>query len=223
VEAVLLQTATDTTGVLSNPEPAVELIEFKANGLVYEAKLCIADYEDEGDIKDRYSKNAWYALKRAGISFPVPKQINIIQKGMPNTNAEDVATILSTFQKNPLFANFEQQALEALAQQAFFQVYGKGELLHLHHGEAGCFYLITQGRVNLYDDALEEQTVSEHFSAGELLAAHPLTGNRHLDNKTARAASRVRLITFNGKALDRLVREDEKIRHLFQALATFNL
>ena len=70
VKKALLEAAGATTGVLKDPAPRIQLIEFGDDAGAYEAQIYFDDYGMIDSIRDAYLTHVWYTAKRYNIVFP---------------------------------------------------------------------------------------------------------------------------------------------------------
>jgi hypothetical protein len=78
VKLVLLETARNTHGVLSNPSPKVRLSAYAESSIEYEVKLPITEFAQLKDIAEEFRTLVWYAARREGLTMPYPIQTQIL-------------------------------------------------------------------------------------------------------------------------------------------------
>ncbi|QGW63778.1 mechanosensitive ion channel [Lysobacter soli] len=72
--ALLQKTALQTTGIVSNPEPAVLFLGFGASALNFGLRAWTYDYDNSASIRSDLVTRIYAALNEAGIEMPFPQQ-----------------------------------------------------------------------------------------------------------------------------------------------------
>ena len=73
--AIMAQAANANTRVLSNPEPAVRLMEFADSGIALELRVWLSDPEEGiGNVRSDINLAIWHGFKAAGITIPYPQR-----------------------------------------------------------------------------------------------------------------------------------------------------
>jgi small-conductance mechanosensitive channel len=80
---IMLDAARGHSRVISDPEPAVNLIEFADNGILLELSAWVDDPEiTQTGLRSELNLMIWREFKRAGIEIPFPqREVRIVQNG----------------------------------------------------------------------------------------------------------------------------------------------
>ncbi|TWO73236.1 mechanosensitive ion channel [Caenimonas sedimenti] len=98
VERILLEAARDVPRVIAEPECAVRLTRFGADGLEFSVQFWIADPQNgQGAVKSDVNRRILKALREAGIDIPFPQRVLHMQPapaaaGPPATSSATAAT-----------------------------------------------------------------------------------------------------------------------------------
>jgi small-conductance mechanosensitive channel len=77
---IMLDAAAAHSGVISDPKPGVNLLEFADNGIVLELSVWIEDPElSQANLRSDLNLAIWRAFNQAGIEIPYPQhEIRIV-------------------------------------------------------------------------------------------------------------------------------------------------
>ncbi|MEL6900380.1 MAG: mechanosensitive ion channel family protein [Cyanobacteria bacterium J06606_4] len=180
VKRVMLETALDTKGVLSNPLPIVVTTSYDDFSIGYLVRLFVDDYAQVPTIRNDFITRIWYAARRNGLSIPFPIR-DVYHHHLPKVAADEPIRQLANYMKSlPSLAMVDDEVLEELAGKTTLDHFGKGESVifqgqhdvKLHFvlaGSAAAFTQDSNGRK--YDIA--ELTRSDFFGYSALLANEP--------------------------------------------------
>jgi len=181
IKEVLFEVSRSVSGVLADPPPVIELVEFEDDRLRYEAKVFTTARREIRRIRSDFATRVWYAAQRAGIPFPVPER-TIRQIEAPLGDERERA--LRMLHRVSVFAVLKPEEVKTLAESASFLHYAAGEEV-LRQGEPGrALYAVVRGsarvRVATEDgDIREVVTLGERdlFGEGVLQAREPNSGS----------------------------------------------
>lgn len=166
-KALLLRVICDERDILDRPEPLVRLMSLNDSGITYQLKFCIDDPSLRMPVQDSIYTQVWYAVNRAGYSFPFPhRQIITAESRQPfEFSKEHVAGYL---QDSGLFAMLEPEAVAVLADLAPVSVYGADEVV-VRQGEVGSsLFVVLKGTLDVSIDAVKVGTICQGSFFGEM-------------------------------------------------------
>ncbi|MEL7493949.1 MAG: mechanosensitive ion channel family protein, partial [Cyanobacteria bacterium J06554_11] len=180
VKRVMLETALDTAGVLSNPLPIVVTTSYDDFSIGYLVRLFVDDYAQIPVIRNDFVTRIWYAARRNGLSIPFPIR-DVYHHHLPKVAADEPMRRLANYMKSlPSLAMVDDAVLEEMAAQTTLDHFGKGESVifqgqhdvKLHFVLAGSAVATTQDS-NGYKHTIAELTRSDFFGYSALLANEP--------------------------------------------------
>lgn len=153
VRHTLRGVAFDIEGILAEPAPEALPREYSKGSIVYEARFFITDYKRTEAITGEFLSRAHYAIRRAGLVYPVPDSIEEVTPVPGKTESISRAGLVEALQAQALFAHLDRPAIDSLAGHARVELFGEGEPV-VRRGRADeAFFLILSGRVNLSNAA----------------------------------------------------------------------
>jgi small-conductance mechanosensitive channel len=166
-KTLLLRVICDERDVLDQPPPQVRLISLNDSGITYQLKFCIDDPSHRLAVQDSVYSQVWYAVNRAGYSFPFPhRQIVSSETIKPfEFSKEDVAAYLKD---TGLFAMLEASEFSALVAQAPIAVYGADEII-VRQGDSGSsLFVVLKGDLEVLIDTTRVGSISQGSFFGEM-------------------------------------------------------
>lgn len=140
VREILLNSVGHVDGVRQDPTPEVYVKDFDDRAAIYEIKYWLDEDEKMDRVADAIRTGAWYALHRAGMSIPWPKQV--VQFERRRRGQEDqTGRLMDILSRHPMFGVLNQQQLTTLIGEAKSQLFGKGQKL-VRQGEEGDYMLV---------------------------------------------------------------------------------
>jgi len=140
--------------VLQQPVPVTRLKSLADNGIVYQMNCRIEDPSKRRPMQDNLYTQVWYAVTRAGYSFPFPhRQIVTSEAKAPFSFSRE--QLVRCLQGADLFATLETKTIEELAGCIPVSVFGSGEVI-VRQGDAGSsLYIVLKGTLEVeYDDTV---------------------------------------------------------------------
>lgn len=146
VRNVLINVMSRVDGVLKDPPPDVYVVEFAENGIVYDLRFWISDYDRLLSIQAEIMRSIWYHLKREGISIPPPTRDIYLRKEKPAQQPEEILQLL---RKVDILQPLKDEEMAMLAEDLRHHLFGRGEAI-CKQGEPGStFYIIKSGLVGV--------------------------------------------------------------------------
>ena len=149
VRRILLRATADVTGVLKDPAPEVYLKEFAESTINYEIKVWIERDAEQDRIADGIRTDAWYELRRAGLTMPFPQRV--VQYLRPKDDSESQARhIADILGRNMIFGILDDEQRRKLVVGAHKQLFGKGERIFRQGEEGGALYVVVDGEADVF-------------------------------------------------------------------------
>ena len=175
----------DDREVLENPEPLVRLTALNESGITYQLKFWIEDPARRIVAQDLIYSQVWYAINRAGYSFPFPhRQIITTEAKQPFQFSR--SQISSALQNSDIFSILDPDTLQELAETSMVQAFGAGEVIVRQGDTFSSLFLVIKGKLSVEVDSLTVGTIAEGSLFGEMSL---LTGEPR--SATVRATSEV--------------------------------
>jgi small-conductance mechanosensitive channel/CRP-like cAMP-binding protein len=179
-KALLFRVICDDRQVLNRPEPLVRLISLNDSGITYQLRFCIVDPSRRVPVQDSIYSQVWYAVNRAGYSFPFPhRQIITAESRQPFVFSK--GHVVSYLHDSGLFAMLDADTLAAVAEQAQITVYGHDEIV-VRQGEGGSsLFVVLKGSLEVSIDTTIVGSICQGSFFGEmsLLTGEPRTATVH--------------------------------------------
>ena len=152
VRRILLRATTDVPGVLKDPPPEVYLKEFADSTINYEVRVWIEQDAEHDRIADGVRTDAWYELRRAGLTMPFPQRVvqYVHPKDDSEAQARHIADILG---RNMIFGVLDDAQRQKLLQGAKKQLFGKGERIFRQGEEGGSLFVVVEGEADVFVDS----------------------------------------------------------------------
>ncbi|MBI5801280.1 MAG: mechanosensitive ion channel [Verrucomicrobia bacterium] len=149
VRRILLRATADVEGVLKEPAPEVFLKDFAESGALYEIKYWIDHDGRQDHIADGIRTDAWYELRRAGISIPLPQRVVRYERPQDDNDAQ-LKQITAMLGKNMIFGVLDETQRGKLVVGAHTQLFGKGERIFRQGEEGGALYVVVDGEADVF-------------------------------------------------------------------------
>jgi small-conductance mechanosensitive channel/CRP-like cAMP-binding protein len=130
--------------ILAAPRPEVQVEAIDDRGVVYLLRYWVPDYADDNPCRDAVMASVLRCLAQAGLSPALPhREIMLRRREVP------APTLRDELHHVPLFENFDDRELDALAAQAVPQRFREGVTL-VAAGEPGSsLFVLTEGVVDV--------------------------------------------------------------------------
>jgi CRP-like cAMP-binding protein len=179
-KALLFRVICDDRQVLDQPKPLVRLVSLNDSGITYQLRFCIVDPSRRVPVQDSIYTQVWYAVNRAGYSFPFPhRQIVNAESRQPFEFSKE--RVVSYLHDSGLFAMLDSNQISELAEQAQITVYGTDEIV-VRQGEAGSsLFVVLKGTLEVSIDGTIVGSINQGSFLGEmsLLTGAPRTATVH--------------------------------------------
>ena len=148
VKDVLHQAARGVEYVVVKPAPKVFLSGFNEWAAMYEIRVWIEDHGRQNEVRDGVYTNAWYGLRRAGITIPQPAQaIQLVRRPEESRHVE--ATPAGSLVGVRLFQPLSVGQREHLACRGARHRYGRGERIVEQGAEADSLFVLLHGQAEV--------------------------------------------------------------------------
>ena len=168
VKQVLLDTVTETDGVLAEPPPQVFVKGYGDSSIDYQIRFAVYDLATLPSITDDFVTRIWYSAKRHDLNIPFPIRTNYNYNGPAEDRAGDrrEASIGIKAAKRVLPIDLDDDNLQIRIKQ-----YGRGEII-IHKGEdVDHLFLIVSGAVTIRPS---DHLPPTELSAGEIFGVQPV-------------------------------------------------
>lgn len=217
-KTILLQVMQEEPLVLDTPLPIVRLQAMADSSINYQLKFWVADPSQRNFALSELQSKAWYAVYRAGWSFPFPhRQLVTGPAKEPFPHQRD--EILAGIQHSHLFDVLEQDEIAYFAESAQVRPYAQGEAV-VRQGDAGSsLFFVLRGEVAVEVDGDQVALLGRGRMFGEMSL---LTGEPR--QATVRAQGEVILAELPKAAIAELLTTNEKLMNkLSESLARHSL
>lgn len=202
VQKTLQQVMLGIDGILATPQPEVDPMEYKNTAIRYEIRFFITDYVKAEPISDEFLRRAYYAMRRAGLTFPYADRIEQRTAPAAPDPAAGTARLESALKKQPLFAHLDDAAIRSLADSARFELFGMGENIVKAGTPDEAFFVLLAGMVSLASESSERPVA--HLSEGDFLGEMVLLSGEP-SPVTATVEETATVLRIDGAAINHLV------------------
>ena len=194
-KAVLLKALQDDQQILRDPHPAVEVVGFVDNGILYNLRYYIPDYGAVLSVRDAVLRRVWYSVTREGQTFPYPHREIVSKVPEPPFRMGDDA-IRQNLRSIDILGPLGEEDLDSLARHVRLRVYGIGETVVREGEEGDSLFIVLRGDLEVRAGKEKVGTLSAGDFFGEMSL---LTGERR--RATVRTVDEVRLLEISKDAL----------------------
>ncbi len=204
-KGILLRVAQDEPLVLDEPIPVVRLQTMTDSSVNYQLKFWLRDPAQRNLALSELQTKVWYAIQRAGWSFPFPHRQLVstpLREPFPNQRDE----IMAGLQQSHLFDALTHEEAEYLADSAVLRPYAPGEQV-VRQGDAGSsLFFVLRGEVLVVVDGVRVAELGQGRMFGEMSL---LTGEPR--RATVTAKSEVLLAELTKTSLQHLLCSNERL------------
>jgi CRP-like cAMP-binding protein len=156
-------------------------------------------------VQDAIYSRVWYAVNRAGYSFPFPhRQIVTSEAKQPFEFSR--GHIAAELRQSELFAVLDDVTIIALAEKAPVKVFGAGEVV-VHQGDGGSsLFIVLKGTLDVSVDDVMVGSIQEDSFFGEMSL---LTGEPR--SATVRASNEVWLAEVTKELLEPILTSNPSV------------
>lgn len=204
VHRLIWEAVIEVDGVLADPAPDIQTIDFNDRGVVYRIRYFIDDFAQREVIDSRVRDRLWYALRRAGLPIPAPRRkVTLIEHNVAAAIADRNAHIIDiekALERNPLFSPLSHELLHEVAMHTERRLYAPGEIViqQKDHGEE--LFVVERGDlevlIDVHDGMQHVATLGADTFFGEMSL---LTGEER--SATVRTVGEVALLVVSKETL----------------------
>jgi small-conductance mechanosensitive channel len=166
---MLLDAARSVPGVLSDPPPAVRVVQIDDPLMGYDVDMWIDDFAIEPRVRSDFGRLVWYQSHRHDVPLPSPAQDLYLYDGVQagESAVPTTADLRNGLQASPLLASLDDDELDSLAVATRLDRYSRGEEIVPAGSTGGELRVIRDGhaRMVLPTDGIEH--VVAELSPGE--------------------------------------------------------
>jgi len=213
-KAILMRVMQEEPLLLGEPQPIVRMQSMNDSSIIYQLRFWLVDPADRNHAISDLQTKAWYAINRAGWSFPFPhRQIltGTPKTSFPNQNEQ----IIYGLRQSHLFDLLNQDEIKYCADCSLLRVFAPGEIIVKQGDEGSSLFFVLTGELLVYVDQTEVATLKtgRMFGESSILTGEPRTA-------TVRAATEAMLAELPKSAIADLLNTNEKLlESLGEALA----
>lgn len=191
--------------VLPEPPPVVRLQSLSDSSISYLMKFWLADPAQRNLALSELQTKAWYAVHRAGWSFPFPhRQIVTTPAKEPFPNQR--AVIMAGLRQSHLFDVLSAEEVLLFADSALVRPYAPGEIAVQQGDQGSSLFFVLQGEMTVEMNGREVARIEQGRMFGEMSL---LTGEPR--RATVRACSEVLLAELPKAAIADLIDKNDKL------------
>jgi small-conductance mechanosensitive channel/CRP-like cAMP-binding protein len=208
-KSILFHVMQDESLLLDTPVPTVRLQAMADSSINYKLKFWLADPAQRDLALSELQNKIWYAVHRAGWSFPFPHRQLVtvpLKESFPNQRNE----ILEGLRHSHLFDVLEENEISCFAESAQVRPYAQGEAV-VRQGDAGSsLFFVLRGEVSVELDGDQVALLGRGRMFGEmsLLTGEPRQATVRAQREVILAelpkAAIAELLTTNEKLMDKL-------------------
>lgn len=199
---LLLKLLQDEPEILPSPSPLVRLFSYNDSSITYQLKFWIEEPVRKIAVQDNLFSRAWYAIHRAGYSFPFPhRQIITTEEKIPFSFSRE--QIMRELQQSDLFSLLPENRLQALASQIPVRVFGAGETVVTQGDQGSSLFLALKGELEVFVDDTFVGKIKEESFFGEMSL---LTGTPR--SASVRATAEVWLAEITKEMMEPILQEN---------------
>jgi small-conductance mechanosensitive channel/CRP-like cAMP-binding protein len=200
--------------VLDHPEPIVRLKTMADSSIDYQLSFWLADPAQRNYAISELQTKAWYAVHRAGWSFPFPHR-QLVSTPAKDPFPNQIDEIMSGIRHSHLFDVLDDNEMTHFAQSALIRPFAPGEAA-VRQGEPGTsLFFVLRGEMWVELDGIEVAVLDRGRMFGEMSL---LTGEPR--RATVKARSEAILAELPKAAIAELLDKNERLmERLSEALA----
>ncbi|MDY0384520.1 mechanosensitive ion channel family protein [Trichlorobacter sp.] len=212
--SLLLAVLAEDSLVLAEPAPQVRLQSLAESSITYLLKFWLTDPQQRNQALDTVQTKVWYAVQRAGWSFPFPRRQVVVDTQLRPSFSSPREAVLEGLRLSHLFEVLSEAELALLADRARMRVFAPGETA-VRQGEPGAsLYFVLQGTMVVEVDGEPVAELEKGRMFGEMSL---LTGA--VRSATVRAIGEARLAEVLKEDLACLMQQNDRLlERLSQAL-----
>ncbi|MCP4306615.1 MAG: mechanosensitive ion channel [bacterium] len=162
---MLLDAARSTPGVLTDPAPAVRVVQIDDPLMGYEVHMWIENFQDAPNVASTFGSLVWYSSHRHDVPLPSPAQDLYLYDGLAAgaADAPDRAEVRRRLQVSALLEQLDDDALDQLAAGARADRFASGEVILRTRRDSPGLYVLWSGsaRISVEVEAGQPLTVAD--------------------------------------------------------------
>jgi small-conductance mechanosensitive channel/CRP-like cAMP-binding protein len=166
-KGLLLRVLLDEKGILVNPPPLVRLRSFAESSIDYQLKFFLEEYSDRDAMTDCVFSRVWYAVTRAGYSFPFPHR-QVIAASAAEPFGFPAETVMLGLRKVDLLSVLDEAETAALAEKVRVRVYGPGEVVVRQSEEGHSLFIVLGGSLQALVNEIRVGEIPQGSFFGEM-------------------------------------------------------
>ncbi len=181
VEEIVLGLLRDTSEILSDPPPSIELSGFRGDDVQYRIRYWLSDYAEQERVRSRLLRSLWYAARRNALKISTDHYHDQMSAEEAHRNER----MLGELRRSYLLNSLSEEELALLMPYTRIVEFGTNDVV-IHDGEVGTtFYILLHGLVEVLErDAAgqlrvvrhtDERSVNNFFGEIALLTGEPRT------------------------------------------------
>jgi small-conductance mechanosensitive channel/CRP-like cAMP-binding protein len=140
--------------VLASPPPTCYCVDFDDSGIGYVVYYSVADYEDAKESDSEVRAHVFAALQRAGVRIPFPQRDVHVDRLSPEASLRREGDArVAALSRIELFASLTDAERAALAASLERHPFADGDVLFRQGDAADSLYILTTGRLAVYDES----------------------------------------------------------------------
>ncbi len=183
VHRLMRQAVVEVEGVIDDPSPDIQTIEFGERGVEYRVRYYIEAFDEREVIDSRVRDRLWYALRRARLQIPPPQRsVTLIEHTAASAQAKHHAQVVDVeraIEGIPLFAALPDELLHEVAMHTERRLYAPGEVVIQEgdHGEE--LFVVERGQLDVLIDTHDGMQHVASLRAGDFFGENSLmTGEK---------------------------------------------
>lgn len=219
IKSVLTPVCLNTPFVLSDPPPAVKVIEYKDSVVLYEIEFAIDDFWMHEEILDDLMTRCWYAIYREKLAIPINQWVDHFPfRGLPKDhhNSRALQKIASEL---PKILPIKKENTHLLIDHAALEYFGTGEYVLKQGDETNKIFIVLAGKALLFHEnheGIEDQVTI--LGKGDIIGEIALFSSRR-NTFSARANSDLKLLQIRSNDIMGLIEKEPKLaRYLDQLM-----
>lgn len=215
IKEVLTPICLATPGVLSDPPPAVKVIEFKESVVLYEVEYAIDDFWLHEEIMDDLMTRCWYAMRRNKLAVPVSQWVDHFPyRGLPKDYKAE-SELDKVLEMLPSIFPIRKENTKYLRDGVVLSDFGVDEFVIRQGGKSGKIFLILEGNAELiYRDSEGIDSKVAQLEKGDVIGEITLFSGKK-NTFSAKAVTDLRLLEISSEEVPDMIEKDPKLaRHL---------
>ena len=180
VAQLIRETVRHVENVSNRVRPIVRIRNLGDNGIEWEVKYWIENYEKYNDTDALIRQRIWYAFERENIDFSYPTRTIHVEPKPEALSTEDVANAAAEkLTSVPIFAPLSEEEVEKLAHASVKRIFAPGEAIVRRGQEGRSMFVIIRGNVKVQipdgngEKVINRLSANDFFGEMSLLTGEP--------------------------------------------------